>query len=164
MIIDANVLIDYLRAEEQVLALAGRHLGVVHVVRDVVEEVDDLDDDRCAKLGLKIIEPTTEHLLAAGSHPRTALSFEDRLCLLLAKESGFVCVSNDRALRSACVAETVGVMWGLQLMLRLVDAAAMTEAEAVLAAEAIHAANPAHITSRLVADFRLKAHRRRAED
>lgn len=156
LIVDANVLIDYLRADEQVLVLAGRHLGVVHVVRDVVDEVEGLDDDRCAHLGLKIVEPTTEHLLAAGSHPRTALSFEDRLCLLVAKENGFVCVSNDRALRSACAAETVDVMWGLQLMLQLVQAGGMTETEAVVVAEAVHAANPTHITAAIVIEFRNK--------
>ena len=93
---------------------------------------------RCAQLGLKIVDPTTEQLLAAGSHPRTALS-------------------NDRALRSACVAETVDVMWGLQLMLQLVDAGGMTEAEAVAVAEAVHAANPAHITAKILAEFKIKA-------
>jgi predicted nucleic acid-binding protein len=156
LIVDANVLIDYLQADEHILVLAGRHLGTLHVVREVVDEVEGLDDDRCAELGLFIVEATTEQLLEAGRRSTPGLSFEDTLCLILARENRWTCVTNDRALRGACAASEVQVLWGLQLMAELVAAGGVSAKAAVAAAEAIHLTNPAHISKALVAEFSKK--------
>ena len=157
LIVDANVLIDYLRADEQILVLASRQLGPVRVVRDVVDEVAGLDDDRCAALGLIIVEPTTPQIIAAGASPLNALSFPDKLCLQLAQENHWTCVTNDKALRQACTEGAVDIVWGLQMMLLLIKANGLTANTAIAVAEAIHASNPTHITAAILADFKRKA-------
>lgn len=45
LVVDANVLIDYAKADESVLALVVRHVGPVYVPRDVLDEVDQVDED-----------------------------------------------------------------------------------------------------------------------
>ncbi|MCK5801053.1 MAG: hypothetical protein KAI47_27890 [Deltaproteobacteria bacterium] len=44
LIVDANVLIDYLKVDESILALSCSAIGTVHVPRDVVDEVQQADD------------------------------------------------------------------------------------------------------------------------
>ena len=76
LIVDANVLIDYLKADESILQLATTHLGTVHVPREIVDEVDQIDDPTCQRLGLVIVEASTDQLLEAG-RSSGQLSFED---------------------------------------------------------------------------------------
>jgi hypothetical protein len=67
---DANVLIDYRDSNLAILALVVQHLAPVHVLRDVVDEVDDLSLARCGELGLKVIEVGPETLLQLEELPR----------------------------------------------------------------------------------------------
>ena len=39
-IADANVLIDYVKTNPQILGLVSKHVGPVYVVADVLEEVE----------------------------------------------------------------------------------------------------------------------------
>lgn len=100
LVVDANVLIDYAEADESVLALVVRHIGPVFVPRDVLDEVDQFDEDTCTRLGLQIAEGSLEQLLEAGAGGG-GLSFQDWMCLILARDNGWVCVTNDGRLRSA---------------------------------------------------------------
>jgi len=75
-----------------------------------------------------------------GRHGGGRLSFQDRICLLVAKEGGFTCVSNDRRLRMSCEAEGVPVLWGLELLVELVAARAIpAEAARDIAARIVSA-------------------------
>ncbi|MES9905122.1 MAG: type II toxin-antitoxin system VapC family toxin [Sedimenticola sp.] len=112
LIVDANVLIDYANTDPSVLTLVSRHIGQIHVPSVVLEEVNQLNEEDCESLGLTIQEEPLE-ILTAAAEKRGALSFEDYVCLLLAKENDWVCVSNDRPLHRACESEEVTVMWGL---------------------------------------------------
>jgi len=100
---------------------------------------------------------------AAGRH-RSGLSFEDRICLLVAKQSGWTCVSSDKKLRRECVAEKVAVLWGLEPMIALVRSGHLAVAEAKKAALAIQTGNPLFITDAVIEKFirRIEAARRAA--
>lgn len=152
LLVDANVLIDYVKSELSILGVAARHMGEVYVLSTVLDEVDGLDQDGCARLGIRVFEPELAHLVAAAQK-RGALSTEDHLCLILAREQGWTCVTNDGALRRACQQDRVPVLWGLELMLELVSIGQLPGADAITVANAIHRTNPFHITAEIVARF-----------
>ena len=99
MIMDACVLIDFIKVEPTVLQLIVKHVGPVHVASPVVDEINEIDnEEQLVELGLIIVEPELEDAFtAAGGIGPT--SFQDRLCLLTAKRHGFTCVTNDKNLR-----------------------------------------------------------------
>jgi len=101
LIIDADVLIDYTQADPTVLSLVAAHLGRVYVAAATLDEVTGLDEEQCERLGLEVIEGETEQLIEAGQR-RSGLSFADHLCLILAYDNGWTCVTNDKGLRSQC--------------------------------------------------------------
>jgi predicted nucleic acid-binding protein len=129
LLVDCCVLIDFTTLDESLLVLASRYIGDIYVASPVLAEVRHLDTSRAASLGIKVYEPTLEMLLQAA--PRNSrLSLEDRLCIAIAQANGWTCVSNDRQLRAGCKAVGVTVMWGLELLIRLVDARALSPASA----------------------------------
>jgi rRNA-processing protein FCF1 len=152
LLVDANVFIDYVKSELSILGVAARHLGEVYVLSTVLDEVDGLDEDGCARLGIRVFEPELAHLVAAAQK-RGALSTEDHLCLILARDQGWTCVTNDGALRKACQQDKVPVLWGLELMLELVGLGRLPGADAIAVANAIHRTNPFHITDEIIARF-----------
>lgn len=155
LIVDANVLIDYAKSDLSVLTLVTNHIGPIHVPSVVLAEVDQLSENECESLGLIVLEEPVEILLAAGEK-RGALSFEDHVCLLLAKENEWTCVSNDKPLHKACNKEDVTVKWGLRLMIELVEMELLDKDSALEVAQAIHGSNPKHITSEIIEEFRVK--------
>jgi rRNA-processing protein FCF1 len=152
LLMDANVLIDYQKSDFSVLGLVNKHVGEVHVLTTIIEEVDGLEIVDCERLGLRAIEPELNQLTRAAIR-RGQLSFRDRLCLIVASDANFVCVTNDKPLRGACTAEGVSVLWGLEIMTALVRTNAMRAADAVQTAEKIHLSNPLHIPGKLVDRF-----------
>lgn len=85
-IADANVLIDYVKTNPQILGLVSKHVGPVYVVADVLEEVEQLDAEQCHAIGLTIVEGTLAQITEA-SQRGGPLSFEDKLCLILARDN-----------------------------------------------------------------------------
>lgn len=149
---DADVLIDYRDSDLSILALVVQHLAPVHVVRDVVDEVDDLSLARCRELGLTVIEVEPEVLLQLATLPRR-LSRYDRLSLHVCRENDWICVTNDRLLRRTCGEYNVRTRWGLQLMLDLVSAGGLSASRAFETARRIHANNPHHISKEILERF-----------
>ena len=142
LLMDANVLIDYQKSDFSVLGLANKHVAEVHVLTTIIEEVDGLEIVDCERLGLKAIEPELHQLTRAASK-RGQLSFRDHLCLIVASDGSFVCVTNDDAAgRCAARAEGVSIKWGLEIMTALVEAYAMRAADAIQTAEKIDLSNP----------------------
>lgn len=64
------------------------------------------------------------------------------MCLILARDHGWVCVTNDGRLRRACSEQGVEIRWGLQLMLEVVDAGGLEAGTAIEVAETIGRMNP----------------------
>jgi hypothetical protein len=159
---DASVLIDIVDANEAVLALIAQHVAPVIVPTPVLAEVETLDDVKCEALGLTVVEPPLDQLREAAT-PHPALSFADRICLIVARDGGHTCWTNDGPLGDECKAKGVARMRGLRPLLHLVESGALSLAAAIGTVEAIHTNNP-YITSSIVGEFRrlaLAADRRR---
>ena len=156
LVVDANVLIDYAAADATILSLATRYLGTIHVPRLILEEVKQLSETECDRMDLRIVEASLQQVAEASQGSR-GLSFNDRVCLILARDAGWTCVTNDRALRKACEGISVSVLWGLELMLELVADGHLATEVALQVAGAIQAANPRHITDEILDRFKRKA-------
>ena len=150
---DANVLIDLCEADRTVIRLISDHVGTVHVPLPVLrEEVDQIGDDEYAELGIVPVEPPLQTAAEAATR-RDGLSFYDHLCLLLARDNGWTCVTNDGRLRRECSAEKVPVLWGLETVALLVDDGVLTAKAAEEIGRAIQHANPKFITDSVIAGF-----------
>lgn len=141
LIVDACVLIDYCDADPSVLRIISRSVGEIRVASPVLAEVDGLDESAATALGLVVVEPSFE-MFARAAVKRGGLSVRDHLCLLLAKEEGSTCVSNDKALRNACKNEEIPVLWGLEMMGLAVEAGALPPSAAAEIAASIGEVNP----------------------
>jgi rRNA-processing protein FCF1 len=150
--VDANVLIDFCTADLTPLALVSRHLRPVRILTPVLGEVQQMDAPECDRHGLELWEPSLEQLLAAGVR-RRSLSFLDHLCLIVARDEGWVCATNDKVLRQQCQAEGVPTRWGLELLVDLVEAKHLARATAISIATEIHTNNRLHITATILARF-----------
>ena len=84
LILDACVLIDFWDADPSVLSLVARHLGEIHIAENVLSEARQVDRSDALAAGLTIVEPSFEMMTAAAKR-RRGLSFQDHLCLLLAR-------------------------------------------------------------------------------
>lgn len=150
LLFDADVLIDYVQTRRSVLRRA-RGLAEIFVVTPVLVEVEGLDEAGCQRLGINTIEPTLQQMReAAATHG--PLSFADQLCLSVAQSGGYTCVTNDKALRGACTAVGVTVIWGLEIMAKLVRVGLLDYEEACLVARQISEINP-FVTPAIVQRF-----------
>lgn len=155
---DANVLIDYRDSDITILSMVVTHIGPIHVVREVVDEVDDLSLARCRALGLTVIDVEPSTLLELAALPRR-LSRRDRLSFCVSRENDWVCVTNDRPLRRVCEEHGVRVRWGLELMLALHAAEALTAGRARAVARRIHENNPHHVSEAILERFAARLQR-----
>ena len=152
LILDANVVIDYCHADENILALSARHLGNVFIPRPILnDEVKELDQKDCERIRLIISDPELDEIIAAGSK-RGRLSFYDRLLLIMAKNRNWIAVTNEKCLRSVLIREGVQALWGLELMRLLVERKALSPKGAVRVATAISQENK-YITADIVRRF-----------
>lgn len=135
-ICDANVLIDYLEADEDILRELVVYWGTVYVPTCVLHEVKTLSYERAEALGLTIIETPLELPSTPG------LSGPDRACLYFAVSDRWVCITNDRLLRRECNRHECRVVWGLEMLILLVTDGQITKARAKGIAEQIAMINP----------------------
>lgn len=150
---DADVLIDYADTDPTVLTLFSKRHGRIHVLEPVLEEeVDSLDAANCERLGITIVQPSTELLLEAGTRGGT-LSIHDWASLLVAREMEARCITNDKALRRECENAGISCLWGLEIMTELVRGGDLATADAIQVAQSIHEINPRHISRELVDRF-----------
>ncbi len=152
LLADADVLIDYRESDLTVLELVVRHVGRVAVVPSVLEEVRGVTVAQCARLGIEVIEVTTDRMLQAAE-AGSSVSFNDRLCLVVCREEGWTCVTNDGALRRLCKRHGVETRFGLGLMVDLVAAGVLARRRAVSVARRMQIANPLHINDRVLTRF-----------
>jgi rRNA-processing protein FCF1 len=162
-VVDANVLIDYANTDASILTLIARHLAPVHVPTPVLEKVDQVDAAECDHLGLIAYEPSIDVLLEAGAE-RGRLAFDDRICLIVARDNNWVCITNDRALRAACADRGVHTVWGLAVMLDLVAGGVLAGADARVVARAVHETNPRFVTASVLVAFEKKLEALAVED
>lgn len=147
--LDANVLIDLSKTDRTVLNLISKHIGQVYVPITIFEEVKQIDETECLGLGIILHEPELDHLFAAAV-ARGKLSFQDHLCLILAKENRWICVTNDMALRNECAKEDVRCIWGIELICLLVEAGGLPPDHAKELIKSIQSLNSKFITESIV--------------
>lgn len=152
LLFDANVLIDYDAGDRELLALCARHLAPVMIPTPILDEVHTLDEADCTLLGLTPVEPTPELLMAAADRS-PGLSFQDQLCFLLCDDNGWICVTNDTRLRSACIQSGIRTVRGLRPLIDLVQCGHVEPRRAVSAVQAMHIENPYHISTAVVQAF-----------
>lgn len=157
-VVDANVLIDYLNADLTVLGLLSKAMSPVYVSDAVLENVNGIDRHGCDEVGLVVAQPSLDQMLEAGDR-RTKLAYDDWMCLILARDNGCLCITNDKALRTECTKAGVKVLWGLELMFSLASHGVLEIEEAEAIAWRIHEKNSAFVTEAIVNRFTKKLRR-----
>jgi len=155
LVADASVLIDYLAAEvpgKEALQLVVCYIAPVYVPGPVLEEVHGMTEAETGRLGITVHEPGFDEVTEAAAG-EGGLSFQDRLCYIVARNQGWHCFSNDTALRNACRRMGVSCMWGLEAMRYLVRDKHLTPAKADQAATRMVEVNPL-LTRQLLRRFR----------
>jgi len=153
LIVDADVLIDFIKADRNIISIIIKHLAPVYVVRQVLKQVKAIEsEEELTSLGVTVIDPEIEDLYTAAK-TTSPTDFEDQLCYLTAKRHGFTCVTNDKDLRNCCIDDGVPSLRGLRLILRLCALQRISVAEAIKIAEQIHKNNPRYITKTILKNF-----------
>jgi len=160
LILDANVIIDLMECDKMILPLISRYVGQVAVASTIIEEVHGLSTDNCLELGLFLVEPTLEQVITAAEKSRP-LSFNDWLCLILAEDAGWTCVTNDKALRKHCHSRNITVMWEFEMLCLLVEAGGLKPDQCRTVMLTIKRKNPFFITDSIIesAFKRLDSHK-----
>lgn len=151
LICDADVLIDYVSSNKQILEKVSLSISSICVPSPILGEVRQLSKKEAKELKIKIFEPELSDIITA-SERGGRLSFEDKLCLISAGKNNWTCVTNDKNLRKACEERKIDILWGLDLMLLLNEAGMLSEEEAQNTAEKIKE-NNAYIKKDIVDSF-----------
>lgn len=150
---DANVLIDFCEADRTIIPLISENIGQVFVPLPLLrEEVQFIGMDDCEELRIVPLDPPLSIATKATTR-RIGLSFYDHLCLLLAQNNRWTCVTNDGRLRRECSAEKVPVLWGLETVALVVERGALAAAAAKKLAGAIQQINPRYTAKKVMARF-----------
>lgn len=120
LILDANILIHFVKCDKTIIKLLCSYVGQIHLATPVMNEINEINEADCIELGIRLVEPDIEQAMLAMKN-RGPLSFQDNLCLVLAKEHGWTCVTNDKPLRRQCQIEGVPLIWGIELICMLVE-------------------------------------------
>lgn len=134
LLTDACVLIDYCKEDAQILGLANKHLGKIHIPLPILAEVKELDVETCYELGLTIY-PTREDQQEAAMIKKAGLTWEDRLCLIISKEEGFLLYSNDTGVLKNAKREGIPAKWGLEILIELSTKKVLTHVDAITHAQ-----------------------------
>ena len=155
LLVDACVLIDYQKSDLSVLRHVSSTLGRLVVLNEVLREVKGLTASDCQQIGIDVITiEDMDLLLRAGELSASSISFEDKLCVLACKVYGYVCVTNDQALRKQCRAHGVPTKRGLRLMVDLVAERAISIKDAMAIARKMQESSPYHINDEVISKFR----------
>ena len=120
ILFDANALIDYQKTDFSVLGEVRQHLGNLYLLKEIRDEVQGLTQKDCRSVDLKIIS-SKKYVKELATKPFGGLSLPDRLNLYTSIDSGYSLVTNDINLRKACEERQVKIIWGLQLLLILIE-------------------------------------------
>ncbi len=141
LITDSCVLIDYAKSARDAIERLCEVTSVFVPRILLVEEVRDLTLTDAEEIGLTIVDPPLELVQKAARLPKP-LSFYDWLCVLMASENRWTCVSNDRRLRATCRERGVATQWSLEPLVLLVVEAEMNRDKAIAIARAMAELNP----------------------
>ncbi|MBN1696750.1 MAG: hypothetical protein JW881_04490 [Spirochaetales bacterium] len=147
VICDANVLIDFTTVDLDILAKAASFYSKVYVPDCIIHEVNNLSSEKAEKLGIIIIPTPYREVVKLPN-----LSFEDAVCLFYVKKENYVCITNDKVLRRECIAAGGEVVWGMEMLLNMVQKKIISTKKATSVAKKISEINPT-ITKTVLDDF-----------
>jgi rRNA-processing protein FCF1 len=151
LILDANILIDFCKCDKTIVQLICHHVGQIYLATPVLYEINEIDENDCLDLGIILVEPELELAILAAEE-KGPLSFQDKLCFLMAKQNGWTCVTNDKPLRRRCDNEGVPLFWGIELICILVESGGLPLKQASELILEIMKLNPKYITDSIVAN------------
>jgi rRNA-processing protein FCF1 len=149
---DANVLIDYFLAGKWIFKLVARHVGPVHVLSPILDEVDQIDIKEADRIELTVIEPDDSHIIRSGQQGGP-LSRVDKLLITVAKEKGYICWTSDSRLMRHCKDNGIKACWGLEMMLLLCRKGCLSRSVAVRTAGKLQRKNSRFITQDIINQF-----------
>lgn len=116
---DANILFDFLSVSdgEQMIYAMTRYFHDVVVPDVVLHEVKQLTPEKAEQFGLHISETPLEALTYSPNDKK--LSMQDRACLFLSQTQHWICITNDKKLRTCCLRSNGSALWGLELVVYL---------------------------------------------
>lgn len=155
IISDADVLIDYAKSAPDVLSLVSTYVRKLYVTSPVLREVDQLSTTTAEALKIDLIEPTLTQLVDAAAirQQNPALSGQDALCFILARDNGWACLTNDKALRKYCSSNHIACLWGLEILRHVVATGRLTPQEAFRIAQDFQSKNR-YIHPNIVSKFK----------
>ena len=154
VITDANVLIDYADADITMLALYSEKIERVVIPSVILDEVNQLTHDDCLQYGFEVVDEEIELLSEASNAQHGPLSFQDKVCLYLAKSiGGITCITNEKALLKFCDEDNIPTKRGLKLLLELAELNHISKDEAIGVVYSMHECNPLHIHQGVIDEF-----------
>ena len=153
LLLDANILIDFAKADVAVLAHLPRFLGPVAVLATTVREVHQLKPDDYPRFGIPVENRTSDEYAATVDSAPDLRSWKDDLCLAVCRSRAWVLATNDRVLRRHCEHAGVFTIRGLELLLALVEKDALSRTGAETVAWRLHEDSPGHYHEELLAWF-----------
>lgn len=148
-ICDANVLIDFSKADIDVIPKIVEYYGKACVPDVILAEVGGILEAEAESFGLTVLESPLE------LEKIPSLSFQDRVCLYYVKKNKWECLTNDRALRKNCIEAGGTVVWGLEMLLKLAESELISSARAEKIARTINR-NNTEINNRILKQFLYK--------
>ena len=155
ILFDANALIDFQKTDFSVLSEVSQYLGNLYLLEEIYNEVHGLTKEDCLLVNLKVIS-SKDHIKNIANQPYGSLSRPDRLNLYTSIDSGYSLVTNDVNLRKACEVRHVKVIWGLQLLLILIEKSEYSIDDAIKIGKMIGNKNR-YVSEEIVSDFVAKA-------
>jgi hypothetical protein len=119
---DAGSLLDIAEADPSLIQLVTTHVGDLRIPVPALVKINNAKAREIQRLGVSIHECTTENLIEAGPN-RLNLSFEERLCLITARDEKWTLVTHDLVLKRACDADGLTSACALDLLLQLLKGA-----------------------------------------
>ncbi len=143
LVLDANIVIDYVKADKTLFSLVSQYVGEVCFVDEMLKEVDQIQGrDEASELGINLVlAEKTEEQEAERRAADSSLSSFDWLCFFVAKRLGYCCVTNDKGLINHCRSEGVETIRGGRLIIELCRNGGVTKERAKEIALGITKAN-----------------------
>ncbi len=153
IILDANVVIDFRDSDRTILRLFSREIEKLGITAGVLIKVNEFTKENCEDLGIEVLylAPRELSLITTSG----SLASDDQECAVIAAGRGMRVCTNDKALRVECEGRKIGLLWGLELLLILVEKKKLNKGKALRVAESIKDSNP-YITEEILISFRSK--------
>lgn len=146
LLTDANIVIDLAHAGALglILKLAQSGIGEVLMPRIVFDEANELTESNVADYGIRLLPVGLDLLDRAQNSGEKRLSVQDQIIMMIADHDDrpYTVWTNDRLLRTSCGKRGISVAWCFEVLVKLVEAKAITGQELMSVAKAIEKTNP----------------------